>query len=1344
MKMENTIIKGDSVTIDATDNAHAVVTAVKNGNTVVKVTYDAYDHTAGKHFDAVDPVNTAYVVYSVGGSDSITIRDNIVQKDADKVNDTDVVFRSYDTLYFTEGETVPFDLVVSTEGAESLTVKCNGITVQESSTSGVYVLPLENRSNIIEMTAQAADGSTRSLFRVLDARKIKINVENVSRPDERLQAGDTAKISFTGVTMPVYKLATIYNPCMNAWGAKSANVHYECNGNTYVGACSQWDLATKNSFEVTFDSEGTYKFTNGSIYSEWWGSTLGADKLTDNPGEPNLSAPICAGEFSFMPDFSITIVKPVESVTISQDSLVLKVGKSQTLTATVSPEDATYKSVTWSSDNEKVATVGADGLVTAVGAGEANITVKTVDGEFTDVCKVTVIEPEGYLSAVKFRTSNGLTAPYLELVPEFDAKKHDYTVIVPDNGGGNVYITAVLSGAAPKGSTASVEYFNKYYGANKTVNGITKETRLPYAANPGVVMTVKAGTEEDNQTYTVKVMHSPTVSGISLTDENGKTVNMNETFKASTTEYTATTTADKITVNAVPYKEAYTVTYNGSENGEVELVKGENTVNIVVRNDDNIETVYTVKITKVDSIFVSFSVNPADAVILLKDRFGERLWPDENGRYSIMAGAEYSYIVTRSGYIATGNSFTSSKNMLISVNLEKAAESSFKNLSAYWPNFRNGENHLGINTSKTPYAPEDAELLWAVKYGSGWRAAPGSPIIVDDCIVTYVGSTIKKINKDTGAVIAEGKMVGSSSFSIVPPTYADGMIFVGLSGGRIQAFNAETLESIWVYTDALGGRPNCPITYKDGYIYAGFWNGEDKGANFACVSVTDEDPNETTEAKEASWTYTRVGGFYWAGAYASDKFVVVGTDDGLSGYSAESASLLVFDRITGELVDSYDGVRGDIRSNVSYDPISDRVFFSSKGGVLCNAKIDWKTGEIKEFNSTVITDSKGIEYAMSTCTPSVYNGRIYIGVSGMSQFGAFTGHAINVYDLNSDGSMTLAYSYDIMGYPQTSAMVTTAYAAEDGYVYIYLPYNYTPGGVSVLKDKPGQTEPITTTDAGYSEVFTPVSPLAEYCICSVIADEYGTIYYKNDSCYLMAITSKIESIEVIQKGTITDEDGSVSGEGFVVVANLKNGMSRDISSEVEFSKEGDAYVVSYTYGFDDANYGLKTLKTCVDGHSYGDDNVCDICGHVNYEVIEGADSTWKKNSTDPVSMTANGAYADFRAVRVDGNELDAGDCEVSETENGTKVVFKVNYLGTLGVGTHNVEIVFSDGKATTSMTVENVKIPFDAGHSDTTIVIGGNTASDSEYNPNTGAELPLNAVALAGLCAAALVTVRKH
>ena len=176
--------------------------------------------------------------------------------------------------------------------------------------------------------------------------------------------------------------------------------------------------------------------------------------------------------------------------------------------------------------------------------------------------------------------------------------------------------------------------------------------------------------------------------------------------------------------------------------------------------------------------------------------------------------------------------------------------------------------------------------------------------------------------------------------------------------------------------------------------------------------------------------------------------------------------------------------------------------------------------------------------------------------------------------------MTQAYVYAIVGYPQTSAMVSTAYSAEDGSVYIYLPYNYTPGGVSVLKDKPGQTAPVTTTGSGYSEVFTPVGPLAQYCICSTIADQYGTIYYKNDSCYMMAITSKIESLEITQYPTITEnEDGSITVDGLKAVTKLKNGEERDVSNYVSVVKneETGGYTVSYTYGFDNANYGLKTV-----------------------------------------------------------------------------------------------------------------------------------------------------------------------
>ena len=79
----------------------------------------------------------------------------------------------------------------------------------------------------------------------------------------------------------------------------------------------------------------------------------------------------------------------VTSVALNKSELSLYTGQSEILTATVQPEDATNKNVTWSSDKPAVATVEG-GTVTARGAGEATITVTTEDGKKTATCTVTV------------------------------------------------------------------------------------------------------------------------------------------------------------------------------------------------------------------------------------------------------------------------------------------------------------------------------------------------------------------------------------------------------------------------------------------------------------------------------------------------------------------------------------------------------------------------------------------------------------------------------------------------------------------------------------------------------------------------------------------------------------------------------------------------------------------------------------------------------------------------------------------------------------------------------------------------------------------------------------------
>ncbi len=884
-------------------------------------------------------------------------------------------------------------------------------------------------------------------------------------------------------------------------------------------------------------------------------------------------------------DLTITVEGVVKKQAASH-AVTLTPGEGYTLTGEATAEDGKDYTFTvtvsegYDAANMVVKVNGEE--VTAV---DGIYTVEKVSSDLTITVEgvTEAVQKTAGLSVLKFGdTSTEAKAQMFQLIPAFDPAVKEYTVLVPDNSN-MFYAWATKADDRSSSTTITAKWVNLNVDTEKTqalTSGKASGQNLAGFAPTGtkvntMTVTVVDGDFKDEYKLT-SVRVAPSLTALSLDG-----IRFTERFSATKTAYTATTAAESVTVAATPRDESYTVTVNGGSDTTVPLNLGENKIDVVVTNPGGYTNTYTITVTRLAAIEVGFTVDPADAKVTVWDSNKDRVAPTD-GKYSVMADAEYTYLVQSDGYVSQKSSFKFSESSTVDITLAVATENPNldRSITAEWGNFRNGDNNLGITNAKTPYAPEDTELLWAVKHGTGWAAAPGSPIMVDGDIYTYSGSTIRRLNSMTGEVVTEGTMVDKSSYSIVPMTYGDGMVFVGLSGGKIQAFNAKTLESLWVYTDELGGQPNCPITYKDGYIYAGFWNSEDRNANFACINTVDEDHASTTEAKYASWTYTRQGGFYWAGAYVTDKLAIVGTDDGASGYDTNGAALLVFDRFTGEKLDTHEGIRGDLRSNVSHDPESDRVFFTTKGGILGNAQIDWDTGKILDYKEVVIKDAQGNANAMSTCTPSVYNGRIYIGVAGTSQFGANSGHGIAVYNLNGDGSMTQAYVYAIVGYPQTSAMVSTAYSAEDGSVYIYLPYNYTPGGVSVLKDKPGQTAPVTTTGSGYSEVFTPVGPLAQYCICSTIADQYGTIYYKNDSCYMMAITSKIESLEITQYPTITEnEDGSITVDGLKAVTKLKNGEERDVSNYVSVVKneETGGYTVSYTYGFDNANYGLKTV-----------------------------------------------------------------------------------------------------------------------------------------------------------------------
>lgn len=677
----------------------------------------------------------------------------------------------------------------------------------------------------------------------------------------------------------------------------------------------------------------------------------------------------------------------------------------------------------------------------------------------------------------------------------------------------------------------------------------TKDEQLPF-------VTASGGTtkfDRDNTDYYVKVDRETTALYISGTYPNSSTD-------------TSCCGGYYAKVNGVRYDTLESV--EAALN--TDLYNEDISVQVCHADTDSIELTYTVHVQKSDPIQLTIQTTPADATVFLTNDLNGKRIVEKNGTYSLTPGASYSYIVTCTGYIGqkvTGY-IAPDKDGTLTITLEKApANDTLINFDSAWPHLRQNNENNGVVDYKTPVYAKNAELYWATSIGSGYDVnACGCPILVNGAIYTYSGSRIYKVDAISGEILIDKPMDHNSSFAINPPTYANGMIFVGLSDGTIQAFDANTLDSLWIYRDSIGGQPNSSIVYHDGYIYTGFWVGEINEAHYVCLSATDEDPTQTMEEKLPTWYYTSKGGFYWAGAYVCDDFLLIGTDDGASGYTTGKPSLLSFDPKTGELLSSYKmNVTGDIRSSITH--YNGKYYFTSKGGYFFEASVDAK-GKIESVRTRQLYNyaNDPTNPAMSTCTPTIYNGRAYIGISGTAQFGAYSGHNLTVIDIPN---WEIAYTVRTHGYPQTSGVLTTAYMEETGCVYVYFFDNFTPGKLRVLEDKPGQTEVSLKTMETYTasgqtatyttpyNIFTPSGAQAQYAICSPIMDEYGTIYFKNDSAYLMAVGSTIERIEITKQPDKTEykEKETFDPTGMEVTAYYANGKTRDVTEYVTWSEQ---------------------------------------------------------------------------------------------------------------------------------------------------------------------------------------------
>lgn len=277
----------------------------------------------------------------------------------------------------------------------------------------------------------------------------------------------------------------------------------------------------------------------------------------------------------------------VTGVTLDKTSVSLLVGDSQTLTATVAPKDAANKKVSWKSDKPEIATVDADGKVTAVAAGEATITVTTQDQGKTATCKVTVSNKE--IS-----------------VTEVTLNKSETTILV----GGNETLTATV---LPENAT------------NKKVTWKSDKPEIATVDAAGKVTGVKAGeaiitvtTEDGSKTATCKV----TVKAATIA-VTGVTLNKTATslLVGGSETLTATVAPADATNKKVTWKSSNAAVATVDTNGKVTAVKaGEATITVTTEDGGKTATCRVtvsdreIKVTEITLAALAIYVGESKAV----------------------------------------------------------------------------------------------------------------------------------------------------------------------------------------------------------------------------------------------------------------------------------------------------------------------------------------------------------------------------------------------------------------------------------------------------------------------------------------------------------------------------------------------------------------------------------------------------------------------------------------------------------------------------------------------------------------------------------------------------------
>ena len=393
-----------------------------------------------------------------------------------------------------------------------------------------------------------------------------------------------------------------------------------------------------------------------------------------------------------------------------------------------------------------------------------------------------------------------------------------------------------------------------------------------------------------------------------------------------------------------------------------------------------------------------------------------------------------------------------------------------------WPGYASGSN----TEAATPTGEVKESWVSSIKDSADWATNVSDPIYVGSYVYIAAGAKLLQIDPATGKTVREGALAAPID-SIARMVYADGVVVVPLSGGRLQALTADALTTVWVTAklpaNEQGGEQQSLSTLivKDGCVYFGTaaadWNAS-YGGYLVCVDIKTGSVKWKTENADA--------GYYWAGAAAVGSLLVMGDDTGFV-YAVDSRQ----GTRVGEGLDL--GAR--VRSTVVADPDGSTVYVVTVDGVLHKVRVG-ADGELSEAGKVQFASA-------STGTPTLAGGRLYVGgqlVQGSSGGQARCGvlAVIDAKTLQVEHSITSADGTALEGSNVMSAPVVST---QGGATYVYFTANSLPGGVYRYR----------VGDATASRIYTPSEDKQNYCMGSITVGPDGSLYYVNDSGALFAI-----------------------------------------------------------------------------------------------------------------------------------------------------------------------------------------------------------------------------------------------